>query len=146
MIFRRAPLIVVLLLITCLGWACANPPAPNPALEFAGQFQVDPVFRAYYIYHGGEERLGKAISPPRKEGSATIQFLETGKMVFDPNAPRNSKFRMAPLGLEMGISEPETPPPSNPELHYLNGHTISPDLYPMYELLGADMVGKPLTE
>jgi hypothetical protein len=107
---------------------------------------VDPVFRAYYNYLGGEERLGRAISPVRKEGNATVQFLEAGKMVFDPNAPANSKFRMAPLGLEMDVSEPEMPPPSKPELHYLNGHTISPDFYPLYELLGADMVGKPLTE
>ncbi len=146
MIFRRASLIIALLLIACLGWACAKAPAPNSSYEYAGQFQVDPVFRAFYNYHGGEERLGKAISPPRKEGSATIQFLETGKMVFDPNAPERSKFRMAPLGLEMGITEPETPPPTNPELHYLNGHTIAPEFYPLYEKLGADMVGKPLTE
>jgi hypothetical protein len=115
-------------------------------LEFAGQFQVDPVFREYYNYHGGEQRLGLAISPPRKEGSATIQFLEMGKMVFDPNAPANSRFRMAPLGLEMNVREPDTTPPSNPALHYLGGHTIAPDFYPMYELLGADMVGKPLGE
>lgn len=146
MILRRATLTVALLLVSCLGWACAKPPTPNPALEFAGQFQVDPVFRAYYDYHGGEERLGKAISPPRKEGSATVQFLETGKMVFDPNAPANRKFRMAPLGQELAVREPDTPPPTNPELHYLNGHTISPDFYPLYEKLGADMVGLPLTE
>ena len=146
MIFRRAPLIVALLLLSYLGWACAKTPTPDLAFEFAGQFQVDPVFRAYYNYQGGEERLGRAISPPRKEGSATVQFLETGKMVFDPNAPANSKFRMAPLGLDMGVSEPATLPPSNPELHYLNGHTIAPDFYPLYEKLGADMVGKPLTE
>jgi hypothetical protein len=146
MIFKRAPVIVAVFLIAWLGWACTKAPTPDSALEFAGQFQVDPVFRAYYDYHGGDQRLGRAISPPRKEGSATVQFLETGKMVFDPNAPANSKFRMAPLGLEMGVSEPETPPPSNPELHYLNGHTIAPEFYPMYELLGADMVGKPITE
>ena len=88
-----------------------------------------------------------AISPPRKEGSATVQFLETGKMVFDPNAPANNRFRMAPLGLEMAVREPDTAPPSNPELHYLNGHTIAPvDFYPLYEKMGADMVGQPLTE
>ena len=146
MIFRRVPLIVVLLLVSCLGWACAGPPTSNSPSEYAGQFQVDPVFRFYYNYHGGEERLGQAISPPRKEGSSTIQFLETGKMIFDPNAPANSRFRMAPLGLEMGVREPDTLPPSDPQLHYLNGHTISPGFYPLYELLGADMVGKPLTE
>ena len=53
---------------------------------------------------------------------------------------------MAPLGLENAVREPDTPPPSNPALHYLNGHTIAPEFYPMYEKLGADMVGKPLTE
>jgi hypothetical protein len=146
MIFRRAPLILALLLITCLGWACTKTPASNSSYIYPGQFPVDPVFRAFYNYHGGEELLGKAISPPRKEGSATIQYLESGKLVFDPNAPANSKFRMAPIGQEMGVSEPETPPPSNPELHYENGHTIAPEFYPLYEKLGADMVGKPLTE
>ena len=146
MILRRAPIIVALLLLSCLGWACTKAPTSNTALEFAGQFQVDPVFRYYYNYHGGEETLGVAISPPRKEGSATVQFLETGKMVFDPNAPANNRFRMAPLGLEMAVREPDTAPPSNPELHYLNGHTIAPDFYPLYEKMGADMVGQPLTE
>ena len=146
MIFRRAPIIAAMLLLSCLGWACTKAPASNPAVEFTGQYQVDPVFRYYYNYHGGEERLGVAISPPRKEGSATIQFLETGKMIFDPNAPANNRFRMAPLGLEMAVREPDTTPPSNPELHYLNGHTIAPEFYPLYEELGADMVGQPLTE
>jgi hypothetical protein len=146
MIFRRVPLTIALLLIACLGWACSKTPASNSPYDFAGQFQVDPVFRAYYNYHGGEELLGKAISPPRKEGSLTIQFLESGKLVFDPNAPERSRFRMAPLGLENAVREPDTPPPTNPAFHYSNGHTIAPEFYPLYETLGADMVGKPLTE
>ncbi len=93
MIFRRAPLISALLAHNLPGVgvhqdACT----PTRLLEYPGQFQVDPVFRAFYNYHGGEERLGKAISPPRKEGSATIQFLESGKLVFDPNAPRKQQI------------------------------------------------------
>jgi len=140
------PFLIVLLLVAYLGSACTKAPTPTPIAEFAGQFQVDPVFRAFYDYNGGQDRLGKAISPPRKEGSVTVQFLETAKLVFDQNAPAERKFHLAPLGLEMGIQEPDTPRPASPELHYLNGHTISPDFYPSYEKLGAKLVGQPLTE
>jgi hypothetical protein len=146
MMFKRAPLAVALILITWLGWACAEVPSPNSGSEFGGQFQVDPIFRAFYNYHGGEDRLGNAISAQRKEGDATIQFLETCKLVFDPNAPANSRFRLAPLGVEMGVREPDAPQPSNPDLNYLNGHTISPEFYPLYKEMGAEIVGLPLTD
>ena len=63
MIFRRAPLIIALLLIACLGWACAKAPASNSSYDYAGQFQVDPVFRAYYNYHGGRGATGKGDLP-----------------------------------------------------------------------------------
>lgn len=111
-----------------------------------GTYQLDPVFREYYNYLGGEARLGPAISPPLQEGYATIQFIQSGKMIFDPTSPMTSKFRMAPLGLEMQVREPTVPPPDDPQVHYVDGHTIPQDFYYLYTQLGANTVGKPLTE
>lgn len=107
---------------------------------------MDPIFREYYNYLGGEQILGPAISPARKEGNATTQFLANGKVIFDPAAPISSRFRLAPLGLEMDVLEPPIPPPADPNTHYIAGHTIPPDFYLLYEKIGANTVGKPLTE
>jgi hypothetical protein len=114
----------------------------TPSLSYS----IDPVFREFYNYRGGESRLGKAISPPFQEGRKTVQFVEAGKMIFNPDAPVKDLFRMAPLGVEMWASEPPVEPPAHPGLHYIAGHIIFPDFYPLYEQLGAQMVGKPLTE
>jgi hypothetical protein len=107
---------------------------------------VDPVFREYYGHLGGEEMFGPAISAPMYDAGRVEQYLEAAKLVFDPEAPASMRFQLAPLGLEMEVFEPPSPPPADPSERYENGHTIFPDFYPMYERLGAHTVGMPLTE
>jgi len=85
MIFRRAPSSLrCFLYLAWVGMLQSAYAQSGPGIRRT--VPGGPGLPAYYDYHGGAERLGKAISPPRKEGSATIQFLETGKMVFDTNA------------------------------------------------------------
>lgn len=120
----------------------AETPIPTPDKLY----DVSPLFQAFFDYWGGEAVFGKAISPEIAEGRTRFQWVETGKIVFDPQAPVDQKFSMAPLGLQMGVEEPAIAPPEQPELHYIGGHTIHPDFWPMYEKLGANVVGKPLTE
>lgn len=145
MITKRTILLVGLIVFSLFSSACAGT-SPEEITESQAGPTVDPVFRAFYNYLGGEQLLGSPISEPFQEGPATVQFVHTGKLVFDPTAPATSKFRLAPLGVEMNLSEPPNPPSTNPELHYLGGHTILPDFYPLYEKLGPLMVGLPLTE
>ena len=107
---------------------------------------VDPVFREYYLHLGGKSFMGLAISDAKVEGSTTVQYLETCKLVFDPNAPAHMRFHLAPLGKEMGIIEPAMPPPVQPGPSYVDGHNIYPEFWPLYDGLGALTVGPPLTE
>ncbi len=144
--YKKNTLAVTLLSLAILFSACQKEPASLQKIQVPGTFQVDPVFREYYQYLGGEDRLGPAISPARAEGFATSQFLQAGKLVFDSTAPASSKFRLAPLGLEMDVREPPVPAPQNPEISYIEGHTLLPEFHRLFEQLGAETVGKPLTE
>jgi hypothetical protein len=143
---KKTSLLALFIVLAVLGWACGSTPTPAPTVPPPGTFQVDPVFREYYNYLGGEARLGPAISPPLREGYATTQFIQSGKMIFDPASPATSKFRMAPLGLEMKVGDPPVPQPDDPKIHFIEGHTVPQDFYYLYTQLGASTVGKPLTE
>ena len=90
--------------------------------------------------------FGKPISSEVSEGKKRYQWLEKGKMVFDPQAPVKKRFSFAPLGRSMGVEGPTVPPPKQPEFHYFGGHIIHPDFWPKYEELGAQIVGLPLSE
>jgi hypothetical protein len=134
-----------MLFIVAIISACSDTPS-SKVNGLVSNYQVDPIFREYYNYLGGMGLLGPAISPARTEGSATTQFLETGKLVFDLSAPVSSRFRLEPLGLEMDVTEPPVQQPKNADIHYVAGHSIPPEFYLLYERIGAGTVGKPLTE
>lgn len=134
-------LLVLIFVTTACGLSDSSTATPEPETT-----AIDPVFREFYNYLGGRDLLGDAIAPSIQEGGLTSQFIETGKLVFDPNAAPARRFQLQSLGVQMGLSEQPVPPPANPQLHYENGHVIYPDFYPLYEQLGAQMVGKPLTE
>jgi hypothetical protein len=143
---RRVTLCVGMVLLALLGFGCSViPAAPVIPTPTAGLF-VDPVFLEYYNYLGGIEMLGPAISPKFIEGSKVVQYVAAGEMIFEASAPAARRFRMAPLGVVMGIKEPAVEQSGSPELLYVNGHIIYPDFRPLYEKLGAHTVGKPLTE
>ena len=138
-------LLFVMSVLAMFGTGCgyaAEKPAPTPIQHY----DVSSLFQAFYDHWGGEAVLGKAISPELTEGHNKFQWVETGKIVFDPQAPVDRRFVMAPLGRGMGVEEPAIPPPDRPELRYVGGHTIYPDFWPLYEDLGANVVGNPLTE
>jgi hypothetical protein len=110
-------------------------------------YPVDALFRDFYDYLGGQEVLGPAISPLQEAGSRKQQYVQNGLMVFDPQATRSDRFRLAPLGKNFEVEEPPVPDPEEAELRYINGHIIHPDFLPLYEELGgARFVGLPLTE
>jgi len=134
---------LVIFAFLLLSSACA---APTPQITVTPYWSdVDPVFRTFYDHLGGPETLGPVISLPMQEGHMTVQYTEAAKMVFDPQAPAVGKFYLSPLGVNMGVAEPDVPTPSKSDLHY-DGHIIHPDFWNMYERLGAHNVGKALSE
>ena len=141
---RSCIISLALIISTTLSASCSSisgePAATPPPYIF-----VAPIFREFYGYHGGQARLGKAISGELYDGPIISQWLETGKMIFDPGA-EIEKFYLEPLGKQMGVETPAVKPPTEPDLHYIGGHIIHPNFWPLYEILGANMVGMPLTE
>jgi len=137
-------LILMLFCLLLLSTACSS--NEKVVSDSPVEFEVDPIFREFYSHLGGEERIGRAISGIYIDGSKTIQYLETCKLIYDSNAMPTQHFMLAPLGVEMGLREPSIPPPKDPGYRYFDGHTIFPDFEPLYEDLGAKVVGRPLTE
>lgn len=121
-----------------------NPSQPTPTP--VNNLTIDPVFREFYRHLGGEQVLGRPIGAATTEGTARVQFVQKAKMVFDPARSIRQRFTLAPLGIEMGVKEPPVLPPEQPGFKYDGGHVIGPEYLPLYESLGAYVVGKPLTE
>jgi hypothetical protein len=108
---------------------------------------IDPTFREFYDLLGGEETLGPGISPIFEHRNVYYQYTVAALMVHDPGAPARQRFSLAPLGLDMGISEAPVSPPTLPEFRYVDGHIIYSLFVPLYEKLGgARFVGAPITE
>ncbi len=113
----------------------------------SGEYTVDPTFRDFYVYLGGVDTLGPAISPLQEADGFKQQYLESGLMVYDPRATPSDRYRLAPLALGFEVAEPPVPEPEDPGLRCIAGHIIHPDFLPLYKALGgARFVGLPLTE
>jgi len=141
--FVGTGVVLMILLLTGLNTSCTGAGEKPASIDY---YEIDPLFREIYLFLGGPDVLGLAISPAKSYGNFTAQYMETCKMVYDPNAPLIQRFYLAPLGKELRDYEPAVPMPSEPDVLYVDGHTIFPDFLPLYEKLGPRMVGKPLTE
>lgn len=109
--------------------------------------QVSPLFREFYEHLGGMELLGPAISPTFEADGRTYQYTSSSLMVYDPLGPASERFRLAPLGLELGIAEPAIPAPRQAGLRYIDGHILYDGFASIYEKLnGARFIGRPITE
>lgn len=146
---------IVIILIAILASACNLPVAeketPPPSLQadntLVETYPVDPIFQEFYDFLGGEARLGPAIAPLVQSGDLKTQYVQAAQMIYDPLAPENDRFQLAPLGIILGVDEPPVKDPGTTGSYYLNGHVILDEFVPMYEQLGkARFVGRPLTE
>jgi hypothetical protein len=143
---KKIGLALLVILFWLFGAGCDYEQAPGPVTEVPS-FEVDQVFREFYAHLGGKATLGEPISDVMVEGDLIVQFLETGKMVLDRNAPAYKRFHFAPLASDLGVEEPALPPPPQPSPYYVEGHYVSPDFWPLYESLGGiAFVGPPVTE
>jgi len=142
-VFQIGILFLLILLSGCAGGKTGNLPGPTPE----GAKSVDPLFKEFYAHLGGAEVLGPAISPIFSYEDRKYQYFQAGCMEYDLQASPSERYRLSPLGLELGISEAPTLPPAQPDQIYLEGHIIFDGFVPLYRQLGgARFVGRPLTE
>jgi hypothetical protein len=146
LIFRQDHLHWLLAAVLLLSTACSADWGSSPSPTMIPRLTIDPIFREFYAHLGGEEVLGPPISPVFNDGPARIQFVQKAKLVYNPSNPIRQLFTLAPVGLEMGAVEPPVTPPEQLGFTYNGGHVIAPEFLPLYETLGAYIVGKPLTE
>ena len=112
-----------------------------------GTYAVDPIFTDFYQALGGEEVLGPAISPSKRSESKTNQYTESSLMVFDPLEPISTRFKLAPLGVSLGVAEDDSPGSENGDGRIINGHLVIPEFLAAYKSLGgARFVGRPISE
>ncbi|MDH5505831.1 MAG: hypothetical protein OEZ02_01255 [Anaerolineae bacterium] len=117
----------------------------SAAGDLETSYSVDPLFREFYQQLGGEAILGPAINQMKWDGHLRIQFVEAGKLVYDPQS--RPSYTLAPLGLDFGYAEPPVSHPGVPEALFVNGHTVYTEFIPLLQALGGlDVVGSPLTE
>lgn len=139
-------IITLVLAITFSLVACSSAqPLYSNGSNIQGTYEIDPIFTEFYTRLGDGEILGPAISPLFWQGQLRMQYIETGLMVYDPLAIPN--YYLAPLGLDLGYSDPISENLGQPTDQYVGGHTIYDNFFPMYEKLGGQtVVGDPLTE
>lgn len=112
-----------------------------------GIYPVDRIFRRFYNQLGGQNALGPAISPVFLHDGVVYQYVVAVLMAHDSTLPFGQQTHLAPLGLDMGISELPVPQPKQTEERYVGGHIISKDFVPFFDRFGGeDVVGEPLSE
>lgn len=136
-------LFTILVLFTS---ACAYS-EPLSAQTEEGMLSVDPKFREFYHILGGEEALGRAITPMYPEGVEKRQYFENCLLIYNPNAAPGEYFQLAPLGTDLGYFVPppveKAPEPSG---ILMNGYVIHPNVMQLYQVMGGEAVlGPPIS-
>lgn len=111
-----------------------------------GNNRIDPIFADFYFTLGGEETLGPAISPVTNVEGQTSQYLESGLMIFDPRSASSQRYKLAPLGTELGLGGEEGQKSVADEGRVINGYLVTAEFLEVYERFGgARFVGKPIS-
>ncbi len=139
-------ILVSTILLLTLSTACGSVNNQNQNL-IEGTYPVDPLFRKFYGQVGGRETIGPAITPIFEKDSIFYQYTIGALMMYDPQNSPDQPYRLAPLGLDLGIYEAPIPKPDQINGMYIDGHVINERFLPLYERMGGgSVVGKPLTE
>ncbi len=102
---------------------------------FQNEYYLDPIFRSFYLFLGGEGVLGKVISDAKIVDGVTLQYTENCLMVFDLSQPETSRFQLSPLGRQLGFGWKDGDPA-----------TVGVPFRELYDHLGGQgFVGKPIT-
>ncbi len=138
--------VLALFLILITSSACVKQ-LPQPTPTPIQSISVDPIFKNYYDFLGGEKTLGSIISPLIQKDGVNYQYTVNALMAFDPQAPVSRRYHLAPIGLAMDVVEPPVPETEESGGLYIDGHTVFPKFVPLYQQLGGvQVLGRPLME
>lgn len=141
-IFILVPTILLLTFSTACGYV-----NNENISSLEGTYPVDPLFRRFYRQIGGRETVGPAITPIFENEDIFYQYTIGALMMYDPENSPDQPFRLAPLGLDLGIYEAPIPKPDHVDGLYVDGHVIDEKFIPLYEKMGGKgVLGRPLTE
>ncbi|MEN8240429.1 MAG: hypothetical protein ABFS17_00790 [Chloroflexota bacterium] len=132
-------LIVIALLFSACGSLGDSPPPPSPY----GNYEIDPVFWAYFKQHGGTDQFGEVITTVfSNTAGEKLQFVKSGLLVY---TPAEDRFYFAPLGTTLKLGEPPEPRTPEPGDLILNNYLVHPALVNFYLEMGRELVGAPIT-
>jgi hypothetical protein len=135
------------LMLALLVSACQTAPGATPTITQPGTFPVDPLFNEYYRDNGGENLLGPVISTLFEQEGLKCQYTVGALMCLDPEATGAARYRLASLGVRIGIHEDPPAATAQPEgSQMVDGYSIYPGFVKLISSLhGMDGVGKPLS-
>lgn len=141
--FLKYPLVSISVLIFAFLSSCTSSRSISPTQDWQA---IAPILREMYDHLGGSAVLGPAISLPVEQDGKTVQFTRAAKLEFDDFGPASAKFRLVPIGVELGYfdSLPNPSAPQNENLCEL--HQVAPMFLAMYEQLGKEFIGCPISE
>ncbi|TES89909.1 MAG: hypothetical protein E3J88_05090 [Anaerolineales bacterium] len=135
---------VLLLILSLFASACESTNQYSTTATPIGTYRIDPIFWEYYNLKGGAEVFGPAITNLFTFQGKKMQYLENGLLVFDYQSEIDP-YSFAPLGETLNFYEPPEPTSAQQGDLIINSYPIHPDFVNLYNQLGADTVGEPLT-
>jgi hypothetical protein len=118
-------------------------------LNAFGDISIAGEFEDYWAAHGGLVTFGPPLDFAHSEGSFLIQTFLNAELMLDRSTPGNSSVELAPLGINLGLSEPAVSPQASQGSRYFSatGHMLYAGFSQVFEELGGEaVVGAPISE
>jgi hypothetical protein len=135
--------IIVYILLLGLSLTACNSGSANASQT---TYQISPTFRELYEKLGGNDVLGAAISKPFTLDSFECQYTVNVLICVNPQATDSNRLFFYPLANSMNIREDPSQSPAQPGSNVVDGYTIYDEFISLYNQLGAQFTGKPLTQ
>jgi hypothetical protein len=127
---------ILMFLILMSVSACGDSPTSRNSEELT----VDSLFLEFYENLGGVDNLGIPISPKFIQAGVAYQYTAAALMAYDVRLPTNLTYFLAPIGMEMDITEMPS------DIDFPEGHAIHPEFQAIFEQMGKSyFTGLPLT-
>jgi hypothetical protein len=137
-------LILAALLYAMLSGGCRPAGGAVSTLTPEAESRLHPIFREYYRQLGGVSNLGQGISDLVSLDGYECQYTENALMCRSPQQDGLQNYFLYPLGRNFDVQDPPNTLASDGMV--VNGYTIFPDFIPLYTMLGAKVVGAPLSQ
>ena len=109
-------------------------------------YQISPTFRELYEKLGGEDVFGPAISDMQSFDPYECQYTVSAMFCVNPQSTDSGRLFLYPLGTAMAVKEDPSQSPAESGLTVIEGYTLYDEFLPLYNQLGAQFTGRPLTQ